>query len=234
MHLIRKHFNHFYIIIITMKYYYIIVLFSICLWSACKKTSDEHIDDHLASHISIDVSNIEFTMKASELFSKVDFIPLETNDVSLIGSIDKLLIYGQRYFIMDKQTLSVMIFSDKGQFIHKISKPGNGPDEYTTLYNLFIDEKNKWFIMDTDTKLFYYHLDSYELIEAKKKYHNSDVAYLGNNTFAYYLYDNPNVKNSLVVERELLKNNFSNLVGEENICKNIHEALAKANEILND
>ena len=32
----------------------------------------------------------------------------------------------------------------------------------------------------------------------------------------------------------LLKNNFSALVGEENICKNIHEALAKANEILND
>ena len=30
----------------------------------------------------------------------------------------------------------------------------------------------------------------------------------------------------------LLKNNFSALVGEENICKNIHEALEKANEIL--
>ena len=68
------------------------------------------------------------------------FIQLETNPQCLIGEITKTLIYKERLYILDKRrTQSVFIFDLQGKWISTIARVGQGPGEYLTLTDIFID-----------------------------------------------------------------------------------------------
>ncbi len=63
-------------------------------------------------------------------------IPLESNDECLIAHIDKLMFGGNRVYVLDATSKSVLMFDKRGQFIRKIHHVGNGPGEYIGLSDM--------------------------------------------------------------------------------------------------
>lgn len=78
------------------------------------------IDSTNVKKLRIDPNNARGA-SASAFFDKVDFIPLETNKMSLFGEIIKLEIVNGKYVIFDMDTWSVLIFGATGKFITRIS-----------------------------------------------------------------------------------------------------------------
>ncbi|MDR1153409.1 MAG: 6-bladed beta-propeller [Bacteroidales bacterium] len=164
----------------------IVCPYALCI-SSCHNSDSIYINDKYADTISINVDNSVSDIPVSKLFNKIEFVPLETGENCLVGSIDKILIHQGNYFILDQMSLSLFVFSPKGEFIHKICRVGRGPNEYTSLSDFFLDTENNRIILDADSKLLFFDLYSYQLIKESRPYMNTEKAYLGNETYAYYL-----------------------------------------------
>ncbi|MDR3095059.1 MAG: 6-bladed beta-propeller, partial [Bacteroidales bacterium] len=65
----------------------------------------------------------------SEIASDVTYIPLETSPECLIGRIDKIISFDDKYYILDRQTESILVFDSTGKYLFKIAQIGNGPGE---------------------------------------------------------------------------------------------------------
>jgi len=77
----------------------------------------------------------------------VKYVKLELTDESIIGSIDKLIIYEERIYILDTKTRSLFIFDMEGRYLHKIARVGQGPGEYIHLDFFDIDRENKQIVL---------------------------------------------------------------------------------------
>lgn len=68
---------------------------------------------------------------ASQVFSEINFIPLETTKESLFGSIGQLKVTADYYIIWDYDTKAILIFNKQGKYKTKIngSKIEKDPDD---------------------------------------------------------------------------------------------------------
>ena len=65
---------------------------------------------------------------------------METIKDNEIGKIDRILYYGDKYFIIDALTRSVFIFNKNGQYNLKINAVGNGLGEYAQITDIAVDK----------------------------------------------------------------------------------------------
>ncbi|WP_111310037.1 6-bladed beta-propeller [Confluentibacter sediminis] len=95
--------------------------------------------------IKIPEDVFESKINLENLIEEMNFIPLETTDKSIIGSINKILIddYSKSYFIHDKDNNKVLRFNFKGKFLNKIGDIGKGAEERMESYDVSIDKNNK-------------------------------------------------------------------------------------------
>ncbi|GHT08205.1 hypothetical protein FACS189426_03270 [Bacteroidia bacterium] len=110
----------------------ILILFS----AACSKHTNEQAARKGDKVIALDIEqNDEVSIK--DYFSHIEFIPLETDKRSVLGqNIKKWLIYkGNFYFLDHRQGGLIVVFDSKGKFIRTIDKKGQGPGEYSVLYD---------------------------------------------------------------------------------------------------
>ena len=77
-------------------------------------------------------------VKAEDIFSNYHYLPLETNDSSLLGNIKRIVYKNDRYFIDNRNRIS--IFNDEGIFIRTIDKLGIGPYEYRPYWSMNVNE----------------------------------------------------------------------------------------------
>ncbi len=78
--------------------------------------------------------NIRF----SEFFERVDYIPLETTDSSLVGTVERMRIFEDKVCLLcDKSFL--MFNKQTGEAELQISKLGGAPEEYRSLYDVYVD-----------------------------------------------------------------------------------------------
>lgn len=92
--------------------------------------------------IKIDPSNTA-NLSMKDLYSKIELVPLETNKNSIIKEVTKIVYYEDTYLILDENQNTVLIFDSCGKFINKIQKTGNGPGEYSLLYDFDINPFTK-------------------------------------------------------------------------------------------
>jgi len=91
---------------------------------------------------------IDLTKKKTKVLSLVDlfyefeYISLETSEESIFGSIQKLIIHEDSYYILDPISKKIFVFLKDGSFVRTIGNIGKGPGEYTHIEDFVIDEEN--------------------------------------------------------------------------------------------
>lgn len=110
----------------------------ILLCMGCSETPQPKIDGEVYK-VDLDKMVNPF----DEIFSKAEIIPLETVDSSLIAWMQKIYLVDDHYYIFDFWFQNLLVFDQKGQFIRKVGKRGDGPGEYRGMYDCYVDVRNK-------------------------------------------------------------------------------------------
>ena len=139
--------------------------------------------------ITIDIpSSKDQFLEFDELIDSLYYVKLETNSKCLIGNIDKIISIKDRLIIIERfNRQSVLMFSDKGEFLTEISKSGKGPGEYISLSDVAVD-KNKEEIVLFDgrgRKRLFFDLDGKFLREEITYFYSTNFEILSNGNYLY-------------------------------------------------
>jgi hypothetical protein len=106
----------------------------------------------------ITVSSIEETVQDTSFLRLTDIVYLETTDSSLIADIKKIAADDDYLFVFDRKQRKVFIFDENGKFINQISRIGQGPNEYASLWDISVDPFNKNLMLwcDRPYKIMYF------------------------------------------------------------------------------
>lgn len=71
-----------------------------------------------------------------DLIEKVDMVRLETAEECLLGDIKRIFVDENYFYLVDELGHSVYIFMKSGDYVSKISRYGEGPNEYLEISDL--------------------------------------------------------------------------------------------------
>jgi hypothetical protein len=168
------------------------IVLKICLYTILCVVYSCHRNDILHKNmkyttIAINVNRAIDEIDMSEIFSTIEYIPLETNDEHLIGEMSQILIFKDRIYIADQhQTQSVFCYTKEGKFLYELSRKGQGPGEYITLDNISIDHDKERLLIYAGNILLEYDLDGNYIESHKIDLWGNDFFYIGNNRIAFY------------------------------------------------
>ena len=116
-------------------YAYIILLTT--LWACAPKEQEDNC-------LTLKVQTDDIGTSFHELFEQIEIIPLELNDNSLIKQIEELYLIDDTLYIFDRELKCLHIFDGiSGKYLKTIMKVGQGPEEYTHVYDINIDDRRK-------------------------------------------------------------------------------------------
>jgi hypothetical protein len=105
----------------------------------CKCTADKAEVEEYQS-VKIDMNKVISNVNYHELFSKIEIVPLQTSDTSLIGRVQKFIITDDYYVVQDQQMI-IFVYDKMGNFISNSSKQrGPGPEEYQIFIGMAYNE----------------------------------------------------------------------------------------------
>ncbi|GEL12136.1 hypothetical protein FGL01_28750 [Flavobacterium glycines] len=93
--------------------------------------------------IHINKKNVQITGNLDSTIESIKFVPLETNDSSLIQEISKMINIGDSILICDYKLGKILLFSQDGNFISMFKNVGKGPGEYIKIKDITFDEIRK-------------------------------------------------------------------------------------------
>ena len=114
--------------------------------------------NHLSNSAEADYSNvtqIQYDEKAEnfilidQIVDRCSFVRLTSEQPSLIGKIDQLILCDSFIVVVDKHIAkSIFVFNHEGKFLNRISRLGNGPGEYLLINHVAINDNNQVCILD--------------------------------------------------------------------------------------
>jgi hypothetical protein len=113
----------------------LIVCLALCCFSCGKKQQVS------GEHPVLKVELKEQPVPVSDIFRKVEIIPLETSEESLLGRISKVETLDDRIFVSSQS--SVFMFDPEGKYLNKIQRIGRGPQEYVRASDFTLDPSRK-------------------------------------------------------------------------------------------
>lgn len=116
------------------------LVLSFILSLSCTNTTENK------STIKVDINQRD-DISLAKMFTKIELIPLETTEESIIKSIGGVKYSNKQFYILDFSTSSIFIFDDNGNYLSKIDNHGNGPYEYKNISD-FIINKNQIELLD--------------------------------------------------------------------------------------
>lgn len=107
-------------------------------------------------NLSEDVSTVS-SLLLSEVAEKLEIVPLEMTDQSMLGEIRRIQVTDHNIWIDHGREFYIYRFSRSGKFLNKIGSIGQGPGEYTTYSTFLVDEDKKevYIIANTNGVLAY-------------------------------------------------------------------------------
>ena len=107
-------------------------------------------------NLSEDVSTVP-SLLLSEAAEKLEIVPLEMTDQSMLGEIRRIQVTDHNIWIDHGREFYIYRFSRSGKFLNKIGSIGQGPGEYTTYSTFLVDEDKKevYIIANTNGVLAY-------------------------------------------------------------------------------
>ena len=109
-----------------------VILFSgIVLFAGCRGS--------ITDNTGIDAIQMPISCSArpfADCVLSVELVPLETDEIHLLGNNVDLCLLNDSYVLYDKRNAKVYRYSFDGHFLNEIGKRGNGPGEYLNLRNV--------------------------------------------------------------------------------------------------
>ena len=128
--------------------------------AACSSQTKETGDNVLKATLK------ETEVSLKDLFSRIEVIPLETNDTALMDHVHRIRKVNNKYYILNEDYpgftyINILVYDAEGNFLHTIGKKGQGPEEYPYLiYDMDIDaEKDLVYMMSPLGMLYLYRTD---------------------------------------------------------------------------
>lgn len=178
----------------------LIVVFAL---TGCRKSLQNEVAEYC---IPVDINRATM-LNYQPVLDSVVYIPLETKDSCLIGSIGKVFMTDSNIIIYDSKQVEILLFDKTGKFVKKIGKKGRAPGEY-----LFFNEV----IFDYNTKLIYaaerylnqvyvYNLDGELLKQIKSEYQFNSFCKADNGFWLYTCFkeNNPEGYNLMLVNENM-------------------------------
>ncbi|MBO5182405.1 MAG: 6-bladed beta-propeller [Paraprevotella sp.] len=127
-----------------------------------------------------------------EYISSYHYIPLETSDSSLIGSITKLCADDSLLFVFDRTNNLALRFSYEGNFMGHLGQKGRGPGEFIDLCDLSLDKSRKEVcLLDLNGgKQIFYKYDGTLIREQPLYFYYNRIEFLGDKQFLSTSYAN--------------------------------------------
>ena len=125
------------------------------------------------------------SIRLDDLVRNIQYIQLETERNSLIGSIDKLIVTDKSIIVCDfNKASSIFIFNLKGKFMKKIFLKGKGPGEFLALRDVTYNNLTKEILLydDFGRKINYYSEDGSYIKSSKTYYYYLKLAWLEDGT----------------------------------------------------
>lgn len=116
---------------------FLFVAFFLCCMS-CHKEVQQDKEGFKVYKVDLDKKIKPF----EEIFSKAEVIPLETADSGLIIYMNKITPVGDEYFIHEREVHKLYVFGQDGKFKRRISRYGQGPNDYHSMFDCVVDAPN--------------------------------------------------------------------------------------------
>lgn len=230
-----------------MKNYMLLPIICLLLFSC---TSNKPEIDFSIINLSDNVTEVT-NLPLSDAVEKVDIVPLETTDESLINDLTLIEVTDNFIFIYQRKNSEILRFARNGKFLNKIGRKGQGPGEYTYISSLQIDEnKGEVYAITTANGVLVYDFEGNfkrQIIDhtTLKKYSSSitNIQYLLSNDHFFYTqtlpYFKPVTEDSIwsvtVVDNQFqIKNTFCNPAYKEQIETINENLVGKSNNYLTD
>lgn len=108
----------------------------------------------------------EQAMKISDIADTVEYIELKTPNDLFIVAVWNIIPIDDFWIIHSRD--GVYKFTNKGEYVATIGRRGQGPGEYSTLYNIDVDFAKKEIVINTTGQLLFYDLAGNYLRMQKK------------------------------------------------------------------
>lgn len=139
-----------------MKFFRVTILLLLGLFFSCSSSKKEKNGEE--ESIVVEIAN-DSHLLFSKVFEQVDYIPLETTDSALVGVVERFRVFDDKVCLLcDK---SMLLFDSRtGRSSLNLSKLGNAPGEYKSLYDMYVDKETGIVeLLDrSDRKLYKYSL----------------------------------------------------------------------------
>lgn len=123
--------------------------------------------------------------KYSDIFSRVEIVPLDTVDNFLISDIRQFRYVLNRIFVLSKEEL--LIFDRQGKGLARINRYGQGREEYLSVRGFDVSEKDSTICLLTyPQRLMYFSLDGTFLHEHKIEVKGTEMAILPDESYAVF------------------------------------------------
>lgn len=107
-----------------------------CLIFSCQKP---HNQSDLITFDTAGAFSKERTVRLDEIAASIETLELETNDDALITYIIDIILNDKYIAIVENK--SCLLFDRNGKFIRKVGSMGEGPEEFTNIGNVLMDEE---------------------------------------------------------------------------------------------
>lgn len=123
-----------------MRIRFILIILSVFLYFfGCKDKN------HSGEKIAVNPLNAEESIGLSVLVDSVFYIKLETSSNCIIGPrVNRIIIKDKYIYVVDIGQDILFVFNKNGNFVSKLEKQGEGPDQYTFLSHVFIDDNEEY------------------------------------------------------------------------------------------
>jgi len=142
---------------------------------------------------------------------------LETTDESIFYDIDKIELYNDRFYLLDRKQDAILVFDRNGKFEKKLLRKGQGTDEYLSIEDFFIKDDLLYMLASANQKIFVYDND-FNLVKIFPiGIFATNITYLQNNIFIYLNFSSHEWKNVYVfdINTGKVKNKYADFLKKQ-------------------
>lgn len=137
---------------------------------------------------NLSIPQEETSIQLSDVCFNYKYVQLETNPECLMGSIRKILVDDDLFFIFDKDNKILLSFHSDGKFYKKYGSIGRGPGEYLDISDFTINPThNELYVLDKKAwKIVTYNYESNLLKETPLYYYFMQFEVMDNGYMVQY------------------------------------------------